>query len=103
MRLVALLLARPEGQTRHELADHFGWHQRDVVPLLMLLAAQGLVMRQGDLYRAAPDASTRGEQTADRRPRPKRRALDGDRIRMHVGKREVCAVSTCDQVDRARH
>lgn len=102
VRLVARLLARPEGQTRHELAEHFAWNERDVVPLLVLLATQGLVMQQGERYRAAPDASTRGEHVADRRPRPKRRAIGGDRVRMHVGERAIRAVSTCDQADRAR-
>lgn len=75
VRLVSRLLARPNGQTCHELAEHFGWNERDVVPLLVRMVSRRLVIPHGERYRAAPDASTRGEHVANRRPRAARSAV----------------------------
>lgn len=59
VRVVARLLACPDGQTRHELARYFGWPSRDVTPLLACLTTQHMIERWGERYRATPDATTR--------------------------------------------
>jgi hypothetical protein len=60
VRVVCRLLACPAGQTRAELAGHFGWTSGTVAPLLAWLSARGMVQRCGERYRAAPDVTTRG-------------------------------------------
>lgn len=75
VRVVAWLLACPRGETCVELARRFGWSGRAVAGLLADLVPQGLVVRAGRRYRAAPDATTLAAPSG-RRARVRRRAIE---------------------------
>lgn len=59
VRIVARLLACPNGQTVTELSGHFHWAPNLVAPLLAQLVERGLAYRVGSRYVAAPSATTR--------------------------------------------